>query len=112
MIAGVLWAAAPLVGALFGEKYQGISDVVRWLVWIVLPLSLRIAGASSLMALGKPWTRAAAELVGIVFLSVAGATLAFRYGTGGLIAAVALTELAMAALAWYFVMQTMRPGRN
>lgn len=100
MIAAVLWLVAPLFEQLFGSKYEGISDTLRWLCLAAPALGLRMAAGNTLMALGKPWLRTGFELVGILALVITAIFFTQIYGTTGMSVALISAEWSMAAIGW------------
>lgn len=71
LLATGLWLAAPLFDVLFGARYAGLGDTLRWLTLAVPGMALRITAGSALMALGKPWMRVGFELGGLTVLAFA-----------------------------------------
>lgn len=100
MIVAVLWLVAPLFEQLFGSKYEGISDTLRWLCLAAPALGLRMAAGNTLMALGKPWLRTGFELVGILALVITAIFFTQIYGTTGMSVALISAEWSMAAIGW------------
>jgi O-antigen/teichoic acid export membrane protein len=95
-LAVLLWLAAPSFVWLFGSRYQGIEHTIHWLTLAVPGMALRMAAGSTLMALGKPWTRVGFEVTGLVALIVAAATLIPYLGATGMPLALACSEWVMA----------------
>lgn len=100
LLAAALWVAAPLFDLLFGPRYHGLGDTIRWLTLAVPGMALRIAAGSALMALGKPWMRVGFELGGLVVLTAAAFVLAPRLALSGIPLALACSEWSMAILGW------------
>jgi O-antigen/teichoic acid export membrane protein/SAM-dependent methyltransferase len=103
LLAVALWIAAPLFDLLFGPRYHGLSDIIRWLTLAVPGMALRIAAGSTLMALGRPWMRVSFELGGLAVLSTAALLLAPRWVLSGLPLALACSEWSMAILGWLLI---------
>lgn len=102
-LATTLWWCAPLFVWLFGDKYEGVDEVVRWLCIAVPGMALRIAAGNVLMALGQPWMRAGFELVGLMVLVASASVLAIRYGIHGMPLALACAEWMMAAWGGFLI---------
>jgi len=98
LLAAALWIVAPLFDLLFGPRYHGLGDTIRWLTLAVPGMALRIAAGSALMALGKPWMRVGFELGGLVVLTAAAFVLAPRLALSGLPLALAYSEWTMAVI--------------
>lgn len=77
-LSGLLWLLAPVCEWLFGEQYQGIADMLRWLCLAIPGLALRIAAGSVLMSMEMPWIRAGFELFGMLSLALLAVVLS-RY---------------------------------
>ena len=108
VLAAMLWIAAPLFDLLFGPRYQGLSDTIRWLTLAVPGMALRIAAGSALMALGKPRMRVGFELGGLVVLATAAMLLAPRWALSGMPLALACSEWSMAMLGWLLISASRR----
>ena len=108
LLAAVLWVAAPLFDRLFGPRYQGIGESIRWLTLAVPGMALRIATGSALMALGKPWMRVGFELGGLVVLTVAAILLTPRWALSGMPLALTCSEWSMATLGWLLISASRR----
>ena len=100
LLAAALWIAAPLFDLLFGPRYHGLGDTIRWLTLAVPGMALRIAAGSAVMALGKPWLRVSFEVVGIAMLSAMAILLASRWINEAIPIALACGEWSMAILGW------------
>ncbi|HET6632006.1 MAG TPA: oligosaccharide flippase family protein [Rhodanobacteraceae bacterium] len=96
VLAVMLWLIAPIFSFLFGTKYEGIQHMIQWLCLAIPGMALRMAAGNVLMGLGKPWMRAAFELVGLVTLLVAVVILTQRCGMIGMPLALACSEWTMA----------------
>lgn len=104
VLATVLWFAAPVFAWLFGERYDGIENMIHWLCLAVPGMALRIAAGSALMAIGRPWMRAGFEMVGLASLLIAAITLTHYFGIVGMPLALACSEWIMAILgSWLLV---------
>lgn len=103
-LTGLLWFCAPLVQWMFGPQYEGMADMLRWLCWVVPPLSLRFVASSILTTTGNPWMRAGLEVVGMATLAVLAVTLTAFWGVYGMPLALVCAEWMMAALGgWLLV---------
>lgn len=98
LLAGTLWLAAPLFDLLFGVRYAGLGEAIRWLTLAVPGMALRIAAGSALMTLGKPWMRVSFELGGLVVLTLAALLLTAHWPTHAMPLALACAEWSMATL--------------
>jgi O-antigen/teichoic acid export membrane protein len=108
LLAAALWIAAPLFDLLFGPRYHGLGDTIRWLTLAVPGMALRIAAGGALMALGKPWMRVGFELGGLVVLTAAAFVLAPRLALSGIPLALACSEWTMALLGWLLISASRR----
>jgi O-antigen/teichoic acid export membrane protein len=95
LLAGVVWLFAPIFGSVFGEQYQGISEVIRWLCPAIPAMALRMVIGSALMAMGKPWMRVGLEITGLVLLVICAVVLIDCLGIMGLPLALACAEWTM-----------------
>ncbi|MGB3749104.1 MAG: lipopolysaccharide biosynthesis protein [Rhodanobacter sp.] len=107
-LAVLLWFIAPIFAWLFGPKYQGIEQAVRWLCLAVPGMALRLAAGNALMALGKPWMRVGFEATGVVILVIAAATLTASFGAKGMTLALACSEWGMTAIGWVYIFTITR----
>lgn len=108
VLAAALWWCAPLFVWLFGDKYEGVDGVIRWLCIAVPGMALRIAAGSVLMTLGKPWMRAGFELGGLVVLVAAASATTKVLGVYGMPLALACAEWGMALLGGALVVRCFR----
>ncbi|MGH8279065.1 MAG: polysaccharide biosynthesis C-terminal domain-containing protein, partial [Gammaproteobacteria bacterium] len=92
----VLWLIAPAFGWIFGPRYHGLDQVIRWLCLAIPGMALRITEGNVLMALGKPWMRVGFEAFGLLTLVVTSVLLSERLGMIGMVLALACAECAMA----------------
>ena len=112
LLAAVLWLAAPLFDWLFGARYHGLGDTLRWLTLAVPGMALRITAGSVLMTLGKPWMRVGFEVVGLLVLSIAAFTL-IASGVGeAMPIALACGEWSMALLGGIMLLDMRRKGHE
>lgn len=95
ILASITWFAAPVFEALFGDKYQGIYEVIRWLCLAVPGISLRLVAGNILMAAGKPWFRVGFEVMGLFTLIVISIILTPGMRLQGMIFAVIFSEWIM-----------------
>ena len=107
-LAGLLWFAAPAVQWLFGSKYQGMGDMLRWLCIAVPGLVLRLTVASILMTQDKPWLRAGFEVFGMATLAIAAFALYPMFGPKGMALALAASEWGMVLAGMVFILKTQR----
>lgn len=98
VLAGVLWLLAPFFGWIFGPRYHGLDNMVRWLCPAVPGLALRLVAGTVLVTLDKPWLRVGYEIVGLLVLALAAYFLSTRIGEVGMPVALALSEWVMAAI--------------
>jgi O-antigen/teichoic acid export membrane protein len=103
-ITALLWLVAPAFEWLFGAKYQGLGEAIRWLCLAVPGLALRMVAGTVMMTVGRPWVRVGFEIIGLGVLAIAAVTLTPQFGTSGMPLALACSEWAMAimgiALIW------------
>lgn len=110
VLAIALWLVAPAFVWIFGQKYNGIQDVIHWLCLAVPGMALRIAAGGILMALGKPWMRTGFEVTGLIVLVIASATLTYRIGETGMPLALACSEWTMALIGTVCIATTRNVG--
>jgi O-antigen/teichoic acid export membrane protein len=111
VLAGALWILAPLFDWVFGPKYNGIDEFVRWLCLAVPGMTLRMAAGSALMALGRPWVRVAFEASGLLVLILTAPLLANSFSGIGLCLALICSEWAMALVGGWFTYRQYRSQR-
>ncbi|TAL73207.1 MAG: lipopolysaccharide biosynthesis protein [Rhodanobacter sp.] len=109
LVATILWLTTPLFDWLFGAQYKGLGQNIRWLCIVVPGLTLRMIAGTTMMALGKPWTRVGFELAGLAVLIVAAIVLSARYGTLGMALALACSEWTMAAVGIAVILRQTAP---
>lgn len=109
LLAIILWSVAPLVGWIFGEKYNGLTAMIRWMCLAVPGLTLRVAIGTALVTFNKPWFRVGYEVAGLLVLSAAATVLTIRVGPAGMPAALALAESVMAGMGLALVARIRRP---
>lgn len=97
-LAVVLWFVAPIFEWIFGTRYHGLDQMIRWLCLAIPGMALRVAAGNVLMTLGKPWMRVGFEVAGLVILVIASALLATYFGTVGMPLALACSEWGMTAI--------------
>jgi len=98
ILAGLLWLFAPWVEWLFGQQYQGITQTLQWLCWVVPALALRLSLASMLMAVDRPWARAGVEIFGMFALVIGAVILYPLLGVVGMVLALAISEWGMVGM--------------
>lgn len=101
----LLHAAAPLLSMVLGKGFGDIDRLMPVLAPICLPLALRHAAGTVLVALGRPFGRVIFEAGGLGVLFLGSAWLAPQYGMHGLAAALIGSECAMAATGWLLVVR-------
>jgi O-antigen/teichoic acid export membrane protein len=94
----LLCLVTPVFVWLFGTKYQGLQDTIRWLTLAIPGMALRMAAGNVLMALGKPWMRVSFEIVGLVVLTVSAVALTTNFGAIGMPFALICSEWVMAVV--------------
>jgi len=109
VITATLWMIAPIFEWLFGAKYHGLGQTIRWLCLAVPGLALRMVAGTIMMALGKPWVRVGFEITGLVVLVVAAVAFTARFGVLGMPLALACSEWAMAAIGVALILSHMTP---
>jgi O-antigen/teichoic acid export membrane protein len=110
LLAAAFWFIAPVFDSLFGAKYHGLDQTIRWLCLAIPGMALRIAAGSVLMALGKPWVRVSFELAGLIVLIVASTLLTAGFGAHGMPLALACSEWAMSLFGWRLVVTNRKKG--
>jgi O-antigen/teichoic acid export membrane protein len=98
VLAFVLWQVSPVVQSLFGERYVGLSDAIKWLCVVLPGMAIRIVAGSSLMSMHRPWARVGFEATGLLILGGSAAVLSARFGIHGMILALGCSEWSMAIL--------------
>lgn len=104
----LLWLIAPVLVWLFGAQYQGVQEMLHWLLPVVPALALRVVSGNVLIALGKPWMRAGFEVVGVFVLAIAAVMLAPQAGLHSMPLALACSEWTMAFAGLFLVWQAMK----
>lgn len=88
----------PALVWLLGENYAGVGDVVKKMAFIAPFLAVRVATGSILFALGKPLLRSGIEVLAVMLMIIVAVVGTSRFGIDGLIVAVLVGEIVMAAL--------------
>lgn len=101
VLAVLLWVTAPVVGWIFGQKYVGLEEMMKWLCLAAPGLALRMAAGSVLMSMNRAWMRAGFELGGVLILVVSSVTFSKYFGGTGMALAVTLSEWSMAVIGLY-----------
>lgn len=96
LIAAAVWFMAPVFPWILGAGYGELGAMVRLLCIAIPGMTLRLVGSNVLMALGKPWARAAVEGFGMGALTLGAIFLSTRLGGTGIIIALAFSEWGMA----------------
>ena len=112
ILAGLLWLFTPWVEWLFGQKYQGIAEILQWLCWVIPALSLRISLANMLMTMDKPWVRAGIEAFGMLALVIGAIILYPLFGVIGMILALAFSEWGMVLSGLLMFFRTIKTENN
>lgn len=94
----VLWLLAPWIEWLFGQKYVGMTDMLKWLSIAVPGLALRIATANVLMSMNRPWARAGIQIFGMTALLAAAIILNMKGQIFGMPLALACSEWGMVVI--------------
>jgi O-antigen/teichoic acid export membrane protein len=97
-LGGALWLAAPVFAWIFGSKYHGIEQVIRWLCLAIPGMALRRVAGNALMSLNRPWARFTFEASGLAILTIASIVATAHAGTIGLPIALSVSEWVMAGL--------------
>lgn len=108
VLAGLLWLFAPWVEWLFGQKYQGITQILQWLCWVVPALALRLSLASMLMAVDRPWARAGIEIFGMLALVIGAVILYPLFGVVGMVWALAISEWGMVGVSGVLLLNAVK----
>jgi len=95
-----IWLLCPLIQLIFGPRYAAMGEVIRWLAWGVLPMSLRAAAVNVLMATDRPWLRMGLELSGWGVMAALAWALTPAMGANGLALAVIGSECLLASASW------------
>lgn len=111
LITCVLWLVAPAFEWLFGSKYHGLGETIRWLCLTVPGLALRMVAGTILMTVGRPWVRVGFEIIGLVVLAVAAIVLTQQFGALGMPLALACSEWAMALISVALIWRHMKRSR-
>lgn len=102
-ISSVLWWFAPWIELVFGSHYHGMTNLLRWLCYVIPLLLLRISLANILMSMDKPWLRALIETLGMVILVLSAVILSSYFSVLGIIFALAVSEATMVILSLIIV---------
>ena len=98
ILAAALWLIAPIFDWIFGNKYQGIDSMIRWLCIAIPGLCVRRVAGSILMASGHAWSRVGFEATGLAALVLASIGAVAAFGEIGMPIALATSEWLMALL--------------
>lgn len=110
LLACLLWWVAPIFSWLFGQRYIGLDTIIRWLCLALPGMAFRIAAGSILVTLGRPWMRAALEVIGLTALIITSMLLAPQIGITGMTLALALSEWLMAVIGTYWIYRSLNRG--
>lgn len=108
VLATALWFLAPMFDRVFGEKYNGIGQMICWLSIAVPGMATRIVAGNTLMAAGNSWMRVGFEALGLVVLIVAAVTLTSTLGAVGMAVALVSSEWSMALVGIALVIQVQK----
>jgi len=103
VISTVLWWIAPWIELLFGSNYHGMTDLLRYLCYVIPLLLLRISLANILMSMNRPWLRALIEALGMAFLVLSAVIFSSYFSVLGIIFALAVSEATMVILSLIIV---------
>lgn len=98
ILTAILWFMAPLVEMIFGDLYQRISEIIRWLCLAVPGISMRMVSGSILVTCGSITYRVLYEFSGMLLLLLLSVALAPEFGVLGIIFAVIVSEWSMAMI--------------
>jgi O-antigen/teichoic acid export membrane protein len=105
VLATVIWFIAPVFVPVFGDKYQGIQQAVRWLCPAVPFMALRMVAGNILLTIGKPWMRVLFEALGMIVLTICAAILPGHFGIIGMPLALAFSECTMAVVGFTIILK-------
>lgn len=94
----LMWFSSPVVDWLFGPKYAGIGETVRWLAFAIPGMALRFATMNVLTTVNLPWTRIVIEVSGLAMLTALAWWGARTYSQVGFVLAVGISEWTIATL--------------
>lgn len=104
----LLSLCSPFLPWLFGPRFAAMAPLMPWLAVVAIPLSMRFAAGTILVALGRPLERLGFELSGIAILLAAMLLLTPSLGIHGLALALFSSESSMALIGWWLVWQRTR----
>lgn len=81
----LLAVAAPLVHMLYGDKFEGADDVLRWVALGMLASMLSVVLNAVALVFGSTRNIFVSNLLGAIFSCTAGIYLTFKYGLQGAI---------------------------
>ena len=99
----LLYICAPILSWLLGAEYNGIEQVMRWLLLAAPAMALRFATGNILMTLHSPWLRAGFELTGPTCLVFSTVLLVPEYGLSGMAFSMVFSEWIMATTSLFLV---------
>jgi len=112
ILAVILWFVAPLIEMMFGEKYQQMSEIIRWLCFAVPGISIRMISGSILVASGSINYRMLYEFSGILLLLLLSITLVPEFGILGIVFSLVISEWVMAVIgSWKTLYKPYIKGR-
>jgi O-antigen/teichoic acid export membrane protein len=112
LLACFLWWLAPFFGWLFGQHYAELGTTIQWLCFALPGMAFRIAAGSILVTLGRPWMRAAFEVIGLTALIITSVIFTPRIGIAGMTLALALSEWLMAIIGTYWIYRSLSLGSS
>lgn len=112
VLSALFWVGAGWIDIVMGAAYAGIGDVLRSMCLIIPGVALRLVSGNVLMALGRPWMRVGAELLGVMILICAGGILPSYIGSTGMVVALAFSEWGMALVSSVLVIKLLASCRD
>lgn len=108
----LFWVGAGWLDILLGAPYSGIGNVLRSMCLVMPGVALRLVSGNVLVALGRPWMRVGAELLGVATLICAGIVLPWYVGAMGMVVALAFSEWGMALISSVLVIKLLAGRRD
>lgn len=95
LISILLWWIAPWIELLFGFRYSGMTELLRYFCFIIPLLLFRISLVNILMSMGRPWFRVGVETLGMFVLVFFMIAFYKKMDILGIILALVLSEITM-----------------
>lgn len=111
-LGAALWLAAPMFPWLFGARFEGLDQTIRWLALAVPAAALRVTSGGIFMAERHPWRRVAMELAGILALAASAIALSSRSHLAAMPLATAISEWSMAVLGCLAITFPRSPSKD